>query len=163
MRFSIVALAALLSLGGCADKSAFDLFKMDEAHERAVENMRSGTIVKSLETKAIVSAVYLNPVYPGDYQDGEYFISAIYFEKRNLETKKWTLQDYGYTLTLNGAEPLSMEEIKENDPRRTLIPVQNKWNRYYLIRFAPVASSSLALRLENNQTGSVVLSYPKER
>ena len=163
MRFSLIAIAGMLMLGGCADKGAFDMFKMDTAHERAVEQMRTGTIVQSFETKAILSAVYLNPVYPGEYKDGEYFIAALYFEKRNLDTKKWDLEKYGYTLTLNGAAPVSMEEIQEKDPRRALIPIQNNWNRYYLIRFEPVQGSALALKLENDQTGSVVLDYPKER
>ncbi|MBN2871169.1 MAG: hypothetical protein JXK04_09485 [Campylobacterales bacterium] len=162
MRFSMIALAALLAFGGCADKSAFGMFAMDETHERAVEQMRSGSIIQSFETKALISAVYLNPVYPEEYKDGDYFIAALYFEKRNLDTKKWDIKDHGYTLTLNGIEPSSMEEIKEKDPRRALIPIQNNWNRYYLVRFENVKGSALALKLENNQTGSVVLSYPKE-
>lgn len=175
MRFSLVALAAVLALGGCSQKGAFDLFTMDEAHERSVEQLRTASIVKSMETKAIVSAVYLNPVYPGQYRDGEYFMAAFYFEKRNQDVKKWSLEDHGYTLTLNVADvdpktkkpvtrsliPVSMEEIKENDPRRSLIPIQNNWNRYFLIRFDPVNGPGLALRLENNQTGTAVLNYQK--
>jgi len=164
MRISLIAIAGLLMFGGCADKGAFDMFRMDETHERSVEQMRSGTIIQSFETKAIISALYLNPVYPKQYKDGEYFVAAIYFEKpQNLETKKWDIKEYGYSLTLNGASPAQMEEIKENDPRRALIPVQNKWNRYYFIRFEPAGESSLMLRLESNQTGSVVLNYPKGR
>lgn len=163
MRFSLIAIAGLLMFGGCAEKGAFEMFTMDAAHERAVEQMRSGTIVQSFETKAILSAVYLNPIYPEEYKDGEYFIAALYFEKRNLDTKKWDIATHGYTLTLNGTPPASMEEIKEKDPRRSLIPVQNNWNRYYLIRFEPVQGSALALKLENDQTGSVELNYPKER
>lgn len=164
MRFSLIAIGGLLMFGGCAEKGAFDMFRMDTAHERAIEQMRSGTIIQSFETKAILSAVYLNPVYPGEYKDGEYFIAAVYFEKsHNLETKKWDIEKHGYTLSLNGEKPASMEEITEKDPRRALIPVRNNWNKYYIIRFAPVQSSSLALKLENDQTGSVVLSYPKER
>lgn len=161
MRFSLIALAAILALSGCSQKGAFGLFTMDEAHERAVEQLRSDRIVLSMETKAILTAVYLNPVYPEDYKDGEYFIGAFYFDKRNLDVKKWTLDDHGYTLSLNGTAPVSMEEIKEKDPRRTLIPVQNNWYRYYLIHFDTVSTPNLSLRLENNQTGSVVLSYQK--
>jgi hypothetical protein len=161
MRFSFIALAAMLALSGCSQKGAFGLFTMDEAHERAVEQLRSDRIVLSMETKAILTAVYLNPVYPEEYKDGEYFIGAFYFDKRNLDVKKWTLADHGYTLRLNGTAPVSMEEIKEKDPRRTLIPVQNNWYRYYLIRFDTVSAPNLSLRLENNQTGSVVLSYQK--
>lgn len=163
MRFSLLAVSALLMFGGCAQRGAFDMFKMDHAHERAIEQLRSGTIIQSFETAAIVSAVYLNPIYPDTYKEGEFFIGAFYFPKKSLDSKKWDLQTHGYTLSMNQHAPTLMEELKENDPRRSLIPVQNKWNKYYLIRFDPVTEPSLTLLLENNQTGSVALSYPKAR
>jgi hypothetical protein len=161
MRFFWIAIAIVLSFSGCAQKGAFDLFKMDKAHERAVEQLRTGAIVLSLETKAILSTVYLNPIYPEQYKDGEYFIGAIYFEKDSLDVHDWDFNTYGYTLSLNGKKATIFEELSQSDPRRTLIPIQNNWNKYYFIRFDPIAETSLALQLENNQTGSVVLNYQK--
>lgn len=161
MRFSILSLIALLTMSGCADKGAFDLFKMDAAHERSVEELRTDSIVLSLETKAIISALYLNPVYPGKYKDGEYFIAAIYFENDIRSVKKRDINDIGYHLTLNGKEPVEMEELPEKDLRRNLIPVRNTWNRFYLIRYKTFSEGALTLQLENNQTGSVVLNYQK--
>lgn len=161
MRFSIMTLIALIGFSGCAQKGTFDLFKMDEAHERAVEQLRTGAIVQSLETKAIISAIYLNPIYPQTYNDGEYFVGAIYFERDNRDLKKLDLYEHGYSLTLNGQKATRLEELKESDPRRSLIPVQNNWNKYYFIRFDSIPVGPLTLLLENNQTGSVALSYPK--
>lgn len=161
MRFSWLALSALLMFSGCSQKGAFDLFSMDESHERAVEQLRTGTIVQSLETKAIFSAVYLNPIHPTQYKEGEYFIGAFYFDKGNLDTKKWDLETYGYSLSMNGKKAKVFEELKQNDPRRAMIPIQNNWNRYYLMGFDPSTSTFLALKLENNQTGQVVLNYQK--
>lgn len=161
MRFLSMAMIALIGFSGCAQKGTFDLFKMDEAHERAVEQLRTGAIIQSFETKALVSAIYLNPIDPQTYKDGEYFVGAVYFEKVNQDVKKWDLYTHGYTLTLNGAKPTLLEELKENDPRRALIPVQNNWNKYYFIRFDSVPEGALTLLLENNQTGSVALSYQK--
>lgn len=161
MRFSGLVLSALLMFSGCSQKGAFDLFKMDDNHERAVEQLRTGSIVKSLETRAIFSSVYLNPIYPDQYKDGEYFVGAFYFDKGNLDVRKWDLETYGYELSMNGKKASLFEELKSNDPRRTLIPIKNNWNRYYLIRFEPSTSTSLALKLENNQTGKVVLNYQK--
>jgi len=77
MRFSWIAISALLAFSGCSQKGAFDLFKMDEAHERAVEQLRSDSIVLSLETKAIFSSLYLNKIDPVQYKDGEYFIVSV--------------------------------------------------------------------------------------
>ncbi|MGZ8548814.1 MAG: hypothetical protein ACXW33_09415 [Sulfuricurvum sp.] len=161
MRFLIMALSTLIGFSGCADKGAFDMFKMDKAHERAVEQLRTEAIVQSLETKAIISMLYLNPIYPQTYNDGEYFIGAFYFEKGNQNVKKWDIYTYGYALTLNGKKPTLIEELKESDPKRALIPVQNNWNKYYFIRFDQVPEGTLTLLFENNQTGSVALSYQK--
>ena len=161
MRFSVLGLSALLTMSGCADKGAFDLFTMDKAHERSVEQLRTGSIVLSLETKAIISALYLNPVYPEQYKDGESFIVAIYFENDIRSVKKRDFKDIGYSLTLNGKEPLEIEELRETDVRRQLMPVRNTWNRFYLIRYKNFSEGALALGLENNQTGSVVLNYQK--
>ncbi len=161
MRFSLIALSALLALSGCSQKGAFDLFKMDEAHERSIEQLRSGSILMSLETKAIISSLYLNKLDPVKYGEGENFIVAIYFEKDDRTLKVRELESNGYTLTLNGNKALLIEPITEKDPRRALMPVQNNWNRYYFIRFASLPQTSLELQLENNQTGKVVLSYQK--
>lgn len=161
MKFYWMALSALLVLSGCSQKGAFDLFRMDENHERAVEQLRTGTIIQSFETKAIFSTLYLNPIYPEKYKGGEYFIGAIYFERDNIDNRKWDFDTYGYTINMNGQKATVFEELKPNDPRRALIPIQNNWNRYYLIRFDSTAATSLVLKLENNQTGSVSLNYQK--
>lgn len=161
MRFPVLCLIALLTMSGCAEKGAFDLFKMDKAHERSIEELRTDSIVLSLETKAIISALYLNPVYPEQYKDGEHFIAAIYFENDNRSVKQRDFKDIGYRLTLNGQEPVEIEELREKDLRRSLIPIRNTWNRYYLIRYKNFSEGALMLQLENNQTGKVVLNYQK--
>ncbi len=161
MRFSWIALSALLAFSGCAQKGAFDLFKMDEAHERAVEQLRSGTILLSLETKAIISSVYLNKIDSVKYKEGENFLVALYIEKDSTIIKNRDWETHGYTLTLNGKRATAVESLGEKDVRRSLTPLQNSWYRYYIIRFDSAAGDSLALQLENNQTGSVELSYQK--
>lgn len=161
MRFYMLSLIALFTMSGCADRGAFDLFKMDAAHERSVEQLRTGSILLSLETKAIISALYLNPVYPDDYKDAESFIVTLYFEHDIRSVKERNIHDIGYRLTLNGKEPLEMEELPEKDLRRNLIPVRNTWNRFYLVKYSNFREGALALVLENNQTGKVVLNYQK--
>ncbi len=161
MRFSILVLIALVGFSGCAPKGTFDMFKMDEAHERSVEQLRTGAIVQSFETKALLSAIYLNPVYPQEYNNGEYFVAAVYFERDGRDLRKWDLETHGYTMTLNGKKATLIEELKESDPKRALIPVQNNWNKYYFIRFDSEPEGVLTLLLENNQTGRVALSYQK--
>ncbi|MBV5320705.1 MAG: hypothetical protein JZU62_03385 [Sulfuricurvum sp.] len=161
MRFSWIAISALLAFSGCAQKGTFDLFKMDETHERAVEQLRTDAIVLSLETKAIISSLYLNHTDPATYHEGENFIVAVYFEKDDKSYKSRDLESDGYKLTLNGKKATLIEPLGEKDPRRSLIPIQNNWNRFYFVQFNSELNSSLALQLEKNQTGSVVLNYQK--
>lgn len=161
MRFSVIAVSALLFLGGCAKQGTFDLFKIDKTHERAVEELRSGAIVLSLETKAIISSLYLNHTDPAQYHDGENFIVSVYFANDDKSYKVRELESNGYQLTLNGKKATVIEPLGERDPRRALMPIQNNWNRYYYVQFTSELNSSLALQLEKNQTGSVVLNYQK--
>jgi hypothetical protein len=163
MKYSWIAVSALLLFSGCAQKGTFDLFKMDKVHERAVEQLRSGAIVLSLETKAIFSSLYLNYTDPAIYNEGENFIVAVYFEKDTATYKTRELESDGYELSLNGKKATLIEPLSENDPRRELIPVQNNWNRYYFVHFNSEQNSSLALQLEKNQTGKVVLNYERDQ
>lgn len=161
MRFSWIALSSLLLFSGCAKQGTFDLFKIDKTHEHAVEQLRSGAIVLSLETKAIFSSLYLNHTDPATYHEGENFIVSVYFENDDKGYKVRELESNGYSLTLNGKKATLIEPLAEKDPRRALMPVQNNWNRYYFVRFNSEQNSSLVLQLENNQTGSVALNYQK--
>jgi len=161
MRFSWIAISALLLFSGCSQKGAFDLFKMDETHERAVEQLRTGSIVLSLETKAIFSSLYLNKTDPIKYNEGENFVVSVYFEKDNRTVKVRELESNGYEVSLNGKKATLIEPLDEKDPRRSFMPIQNNWNRYYFIRFDSDSNSSLSLQLENNQTGKVALKYQK--
>lgn len=161
MRFSWIALSALLAFSGCAQKGTFDLFKIDKTHEQAVEQLRSGAIVLSLETKAIVSSLYLNNTDPEHYNEGENFVVSVYFQNDDKGYKVRELESNGYHISLNGKNATLIEPLGPKDPRRLLMPVQNNWNRYYYVKFDSADNTSLALRLENNQTGSVVLNYQK--
>lgn len=161
LRISGLAFLALVALSGCSQKGAFDMFKMDTVHEKAIEQLRSGTILLSMETKAIISTLYLNKIDPSAYRDGEYFVAAVYFQNDDIRDRNRTIQSDGYTLTMNGKAPESVRLLEERDPLRQLMPVQNNWNRYYLIRFAQEKGEALSLRFEKNQTGSVELNYSK--
>jgi len=160
---TLILIFFLIFTTGCTRTTAFDFFKMDEEHERAVTNMRTGTIVRSFETHAIISAVYLNAVDPEKYSGDEYFFIALYLQEDKRLCYKEGLGDPDYTLTLNGQHFLSGEELKKGDELRSLMPIQNEWNRYYLIRFASSATDELSLALENDRYGKVELAYLKAR
>lgn len=153
-------LSGMLVFGGCSGHGPYDLFKIDKQHERSIEQLRSGSILLSMETKAIVSSLYLNKIDPLKYSDGEYFVVALYTDKDSRISKE-DFGDYGFRLTLNGKNPTSVKLLEEQDPLRSFMPIQNNWNRYYFIRFDSLSENSLSLQLEKDQIGSVSLNYLK--
>ena len=162
MRNFFILISIMVFISGCSRTTAFDFFKMDDNYERAVDNLQTGTIVKSFETKAILSTVYLNRVYPKKYSDGEYFFVSIYLREDIRLYFKAGINNKKYKFTLNGEEPLLGEELKSDDELRLSMPITNEWNRYYLVKFDTQNTKELKLILENDESDSVELTYQKE-
>ncbi|MEA3522528.1 MAG: hypothetical protein U9R50_06110, partial [Campylobacterota bacterium] len=135
MRYILIFIVTLVFISGCSRTTAFDFFKMDDSYERAVDNLQTGTIVSSFETKAILSTVYLNRVYPEKYNDGECFFVSIYLRDDIRLYFKSGMNNQKYNFTLNGEKPFEAKEIKADDELRLAMPITNEWNRYYLVKF----------------------------
>ncbi len=158
MRIFLSLLTTLFILTGCSRSTAFDPFKMDDEHERAVTNLRTATIVHDSEVKVIISVIYLNKTMPETYKDenGEYFFVALYQkDNANLMTKN-------LRLTLNNHAPLSIQKIDKEKSLRSFMPIQNEWNNYYLATYLTNANETLLLTFESDQYGSAVLTYQKD-
>ncbi len=161
MRNFLILALSILFISGCSRTTAFDFFKMDDNYERAVDNLQTGTIVKSFETKAILSTIYLNRVYPKKYNDCEYFFVAVYLREDIRLYFKDGINNKKYKFTLNGEKPLLGEELKDDDELRLSMPITSEWNRYYLVKFKKQDSEKLELVLENDESDSVKLIYQK--
>jgi hypothetical protein len=163
MKFTAFVLAGLIFFTGCSKTTAFDFFKMNPNYERAISNLQAGTIARSFETEVILSSVYLNAVYPDDYKDGEYFFIALYIaDDKRLFYIKANMSDPDYQLMLNGVNFIDAQELKEDDKLRSLMPINNEWNRYYLIKFDTQHRDDLMLSLENKNLDKIKLHYQKE-
>lgn len=161
--YATLSTLLILTLSGCSHSGAFDVFKVDEEHERAIDNLRTSTIVQSFETKAIISAIYLNNTLPEQYGSDKYesFFIALYLQEDIRLFYKANLSAPEGNLTLNGDPHISVEELKKNDRLRTLMPIKNEWNRYYLIRFPHEDAERLDLTFESYPYGKAVLTYHK--
>ncbi len=162
MRYFLIFSLTLIFISGCSRTSAFDFFKMDDNYERAIDNLQTGTIVSSFETKAILSTIYLNRVYPEKYNDGEYFFVSIYLREDIRLYFKSGINNKKYKFTLNGNEPIEAKELETDDELRLSMPITNEWNRYYLVKFPKQDMSKLDLILENDEFDSVELIYQKD-
>ncbi len=159
MRIIVSLLSLLLLFTGCSHTTAFDFFKMDSEHERAVENMQTGTIVRSFETEAILSTIYLNRVYPDKYKDGEHFFAALYSREDIRLYFKQGLNNNKYKFTCNGETPIEARELKSDDELRRLMPITNEWNRYYYVKFPKQHTESLDLILESGLEETLTITY----
>lgn len=165
IRFYTVLLGtAVLMFSGCSRSGAFDVFKVDEAHERAVTNLRTSTIVQSFETKAIISTIYLNKTLPQQYgnNQNESFFVSLYLQSDIRLFYKANLSAPDANLTLNGVGYTAIRELKEDDPLRTLMPIKNDWNRYYIITYPHQKSRLLKLTFEIDPYGTAELKYRKD-
>lgn len=161
--YATLSTALLLTLSGCSHSGAFDIFKVDKEYERAIDNLRTSTIVQSFETKAIISAIYLNNALPEKYGSEKYesFFISLYLQEDIRLFYKANLSAPEGNLTLNGDSLSFIKELEKDDRLRTLMPLKNEWNRYYLIKFPHKDAQDLDLTFESYPYGKAVLKYQK--
>ena len=172
----VLLLASALVLLGCSqkkdecgiqDKSDFEqLFTKDEVYHKALNNTQKAQLMASFETKALLTATYLNPVFKNrpcrkrfknELSDGEYFFVGIYLtnsEKNEFNSK-------GYSLTLDGLEPLEVKKLDKNDPLRYEMPMVDNWSTYYKVKFKKTNKNNFHLIFENDRFGRDILNYSK--
>jgi len=131
-----VAAAALLLLSGCSSKSCKEgIFAPDVIYEKALVNTREAQIVRSLETKASVSATLVNEVFAKKYpyRDGVAIFLGVVTERKVPDDR---FPDF-FHVSLNGEEPLKIEPLHRGDELYELMPSVNRWGHYYLLIFPP--------------------------
>jgi hypothetical protein len=143
MRTWLFPLLPLLLFSACSRHSAFEYFtRLDSREERAVMNLQRVTLNENNRTTALISTIYLNPVDPGLYKSGEFFLVALYDRRgKSLES---------YTVTLNGQAPAGLVSLDENCSLRALMPLNNPWNGYYELVFKSQKDAKLTLRFETD-------------
>jgi hypothetical protein len=118
-------LLIILIFTGCSIKTAI---KHDPLYEKTLTYTQRGQIINSLETKAMLDAVYLNPLYPKKFKNPAFLI-GVYNEMDN------TLNNIEFKLMLNNQQPI---KISKEIPKFILykkFPFYNKWMNYYIVEF----------------------------
>jgi len=114
-----------LIFSGCSVKQAL---KQDTLYEKTLKYTRRGQIVSSFETKALIDAVYLNPLYPDQFKNPTFLI-GIYNDFNNK------LINNEFNLTLNNQTPIKISQNIPNFIPYKLFPFYNEWMNYYLVEF----------------------------
>jgi len=174
---NILLLTTALLVFGCSQKqeecgveerSDFgQLFTKDEIYHTSLVNTQKAQLMASFETKALLTATYLNPVFErrdckkrfkNQMDDAEYFFVGVYIsnsEKHKFNTK-------GYSLTLDGEKPIEVKLLDKNDPLRYEMPMVDNWSRYYKVKFRKTDKKDFSLIFENDRFGRDILEYSKE-
>jgi len=172
----LLLLSTLLLIAGCSAKkeeckiretSDFgQLFTKDEIYHTSLINTHKAQLMASFETKALLTATYLNPVFErrdcrrrlkNNTEDAEYFFVGVYItnsEKHEFNTR-------GYSLTLNGFAPIEVKKLDKNDPLRYEMPMVDNWSTYYKVKFRKSPKKNLTLIFENDRFGKDILNYSK--
>jgi len=163
MKFFLSFIVAIVSFSGCTSHSnAFDFFKFDTAYEKAITYTQSATLMRSFETKAILSSVYLNKVYPKKYKANEAFFIALYSTEKKDIFYKDADKKAEYVLRLNNQVPVSIKPLDKDALLRKEMPIQSAWNHYYLVEFAHSDADILHLTMSDENNNTIHLQYKKK-
>jgi len=146
----------------CADKNAFDKFNMQEDQELGAANLQSSKIKMSQNVDGIVSAIYLNKVYPKIYTNDEYFYVYLYLKDKKEMFNPKKLDDIKLTMRLNSKLPIKIKQLEAKNKFSHLALVENEWNLYYLVAFKQESEDKISLVLETDQSRSDALVYQKD-
>jgi hypothetical protein len=162
LRVVLPCVLIALSLIGCGRSAFFD-FTGSAAYAEALPHTKRGEIVDRFESKALISASYLNAIYPdnAEYNATETFLIGLYIANDFSAKAKSGLNNPNYSLALNGKKYLSAEIVDKNSVLLKLMPLVNRWNKYYIVRFAASDAPLNLSLIESDTNQSIVISFQK--
>ncbi len=141
--FSFLIFVIIFS--GCDLKPAL---KKDPLYEKTLKYTQRCQIINSLETKAMIDLVYLNPIYPQLKKTS--FLVGVYNEFNN------TLNNAEFNFTIN-QKPV---KISEKIPSYILyknFPFYNSWMSYYIVE--TTASKPFKIEYKSKHWGECNLTF----
>lgn len=155
MKYFFASLFFILLLNSCATKSAFSKFEMDEKQELSASSLQSSKISSENSVDGILSAIYLNEVYPETYKEYDTFYVYLYLKREKHE----------FTIKLNDKLPLNMEQLPHDNKFAYLVSTDNDWNKYYIVTFEKADSNATALNLvvQSGDSSSKILNFKNEK
>ncbi|WP_321778325.1 hypothetical protein [Sulfurimonas sp.] len=162
MKYTLPIIIFSLLFFGCADKNAFSKFNMQKTQELSAANSQSSKVKTGENIDGIVSAIYLNKVYPNIYTVNEYFYVFLYLKDEKKMYNPNSTDDIKLTIKLNNKLPIKVEELSNENKFSYLASVKNEWQRYYLLAYKKDVNSTLNLALESGLSSSDKLVFQKD-
>jgi len=152
MKTSAIFLILLALSTGCAQKNAFDQFKLSQTQELSEDSIQSSKLKRGEDVDGVVTVVYLNKVLPEKYSDAEYFY--VYLYKRNKKSE--------VTFWLNSKTTQEIEKLPVKNRFTDLTSFQAPWSSYYLVRF-PKEGDVLKFVVKEGEFESDTFKYEKDQ
>ncbi len=114
--FRVTLMSSVLFFTGCSHTTAFDFFTTDTYYEKAISNMQKASLMRDMETKALLHAVYLNNVDPDLYYGEEYFYVAVHIIEDAYDPKKHGLKNLDYRLKMMVNAPKKVKDDTSKQP-----------------------------------------------
>ncbi len=161
MRNIILTLSAIALLVGCTSKeeqALMQAFETKKSYHKQLLKTEKTQLYDGNITKAMLTATYINgQTIDKEYKPDEVFVVGIYLE----ESEGLSLEDEGYSLTLNGNDPKSITILKEDDPLLKDISFASEWSYFYLVTFPHVSKKSFKLVFQSELYGKGELHFAK--
>ncbi len=151
------ALASILFLG-CSSVAPY---KPSLTQEKASDSYRSRNVVKNGKVQYIISAIYLNNIYPKYPQETSNFVisvtsknsSRLYFQKHLP-----LLAPDTYTLSMMDHSAIIVKLLENDDPLIELMPIHTKWSKYYYVSY-PYVKGPPKLKLQGRDITPLILDF----
>ena len=141
-------IAIILLFTGCSVKTAL---KQDPLYDKTLIYTQRGQIINSLETKALIDVVYLNPLYKDKFKNPTFLI-GIYNNFKN------SLNNTEYNLTLNNQKPIKSSKTIPDFIIYKNYPFYNEWMNYYIVEFNKT-SKPYILEYKSKDWGEVKFTF----
>ena len=161
--FLISSLTSLLLLSGCS--SQFERYTPSDTKELAATSYKNGSIVnKQGKTKVMMSAIYLNHVYPKYDHETAQFLVGIYSRTKPPVSLYFYCSapkdvPHAYSLTLGREHAILSKKLEADDPLIDLMPIASKWVSYYFVSFKKPKNSKKSVLKLKGKRGKIKLIF----
>lgn len=145
----------IIFLTACAQKNTSFSKSKEPIYFQHLKYTKVSKVLKGEDVKTVVNATYLNSADHKKYNKGtqNFLICVYYTDDKDIA---------GYSFSLNGHDPLSITEIKKNDPLYKNIAMRNSWAKYYLYSFKDIKEKNLTLVFNDLNSDNLKFSFIKE-
>ena len=155
-------LLSLALLSGCSQQ--FKHYNLDATREGAASSFQSAKIMDGNKVDMVISAVYLNDVYPQYPLDASHFLVAIYSKhpsKVLFLTGFPYDRDNAYVLKRGSDSAISAELLDADDPLIELMPIHTRWAKYYYVTYPYKAGTpTLTLTAKDGRSAKMRFKMP---